>query len=295
MRASSGPAWSAVWRQPLKGAVLAWALALSGTALAQETATLQRDDGQALAVTAYPARDGACRGIALVSPGAGGSEQGYAYLGQALSSLGYLAVVMGHPESGRRALREQIQGQGGVRAGLAGLVTGPEAYRGRILDIAATRKWAQARCSADDAILVGHSMGAATTMIEAGARNKVGVAGARSFGAYIALSPQGSGLIFPEQAWGDIRQPVLLLTGTRDSELAGGSWETRTEPFRAMPPGCKWLGVIEGATHMNFSGQGAARRVEALVAQTIGAFLEARRRGDCAAPAAVRGIEVSAR
>jgi hypothetical protein len=132
-------------------------------------------------------------------------------------------------------------------------------------------------------------------MMEAGARNKVGIRGARSFAAYIALSPQGAGPIFPENAWTDIRQPVLMMTGTRDDELGGASWKTRTEPFAGMPAGCKWLGVIDGATHMNFAGNGRSRRTEALVRGTIGEFLQGIRRGDCRHRTTQRGIDVRTR
>jgi predicted dienelactone hydrolase len=272
--------------------LLALLAATLNSALAEETITLRRHDRKTLEAVAYAPANPPCRGIALISPGAGGSAQGYRYLGEAMASLGHLAVVMGHPESGRRALREHVRGQG-LREGLADLITEPEAYEGRFMDIGAARQWAAARCASQQAILIGHSMGAATTMIEAGARNRLGLNGADAFTAYIALSPQGSGSIFPEHAWTDIRKPTLLLTGTRDNELGGASWETRTEAFASLPAGCKWLGVIDGATHMHFAGNGMSQRTEALVTQTIAAFLEGRRRGDCAPPARTRGIELS--
>jgi predicted dienelactone hydrolase len=278
-------------------AALALILGAGAAPRAQESVSLQRQDGTPVSVTAYAPRAGACRGVAIISPGAGGSEQGYRYLGEALSSLGHLAVVVGHPESGRRALREQAR-DGGLREGLAGLITEPQAYRGRFMDITAARQWARTRCDAGESLLVGHSMGAATAMMEAGARNMVGVQGARSFGAYIALSPQGAGQIFPRGAWSDITQPVLLLTGTRDKELGGASWESRTEPFHDMPPGCKWLGIIDGASHMNFAGRGLSRKVEALTTEAITAFLEGLRRGDCrppGPPGPSRGLEISTR
>ena len=258
---------------------------------AQEAVSLQRQDGSAVPVSVYPPNSSTCRGVTIISPGAGGSEKGYAYLGKGLSGLGYLAVVVGHQESGRRALREHMRG-GTLREGLADLITDPAAYRGRFMDIAAARQWAAARCPAAELVLVGHSMGAATTLMEAGARNKLGMSGADAFGVYIALSPQGAGSIFPAGAWSDIKRPVLSITGTRDDELGGGSWRTRTEPYAHMPPGCKWLAVIDGATHMNLAGNGMSRPTQALTMQVISAFLEGVRQGDCRGPAPQRGIDV---
>lgn len=271
--------------------VLVLALLTAGTVAAAEAVSLQRQDRKAVTVVAYHPAGTACRGVAIVSPGAGGSETGYRYLGEALSSLGYLAVVVGHPESGRSAVREHMRG-GSLREGLASLITDPDAHRGRSMDIAAARAWASGRCHAADSVLIGHSMGAATAMIEAGARNKVGARGADAFGAYVALSPQGPGSIFPADAWSDIRRPVLSITGTRDDELGGASWQARTEPYVNMPAGCKWLAVVDGATHMNFAGNGMSRSTEALSTQVIGAFLDGVRRGDCALPARRDGIDV---
>lgn len=268
------------------------ALGGAGAALSQESVRVIRQDQRVVSMSAYAPRGGDCRGVAIISPGAGGAEQGYRYLGEAMSTLGYLAVVIGHPESGRRAVRESARGNG-LREGLAELITEPEAYQGRFMDIAASRQWAKRRCIARESLLIGHSMGAATVMMEAGARNKLGIQGADAFSAYIALSPQGAGIIFPDNAWSGIGKPVLLLTGTRDSELGGASWETRTEPFKNMPTGCKWLGVIDGASHLNFAGNGMSRRTEALTSQTISTFLNGLHRGDCRATAQLKGMELT--
>jgi dienelactone hydrolase len=208
-----------------------------------------------------------------------------------LSSLGYLTIVTGRQGSGLKVVREQAL-RSGLRQGLAELITDPDAYRHRFMDLVAASRWAQNQCGSTEAVLIGHSMGAATAMIAAGARNRLGINSPNAFSAYIALSPQGAGLIFPENAWADIKAPVLMITGTRDTELGGGSWETRTEPFKSMPAGCKWLGVLEGATHLNFAGVGMSRSVEDLTAQTIGAFLEGVHRGDCRLEKPINGIGI---
>ncbi|MEJ6006517.1 alpha/beta hydrolase [Paucibacter sp. AS339] len=270
------------------------ALLMTRAAVAQETISLSRQDQQAVTVTAYSPKLAGCKGIALVSPGAGGSEKGYQYLGEAMAALGYLTLVVGHRESGRDALREHVRGHG-LRAGLSELITDPKAYRGRFMDIAASKAWAASRCNAPESILIGHSMGAATTMMEAGARNKLGVKGADGFSAYIALSPQGAGTIFPRNAWSDIKRPVLSITGTRDSELGGASWQTRTEPYQDMPAACKWLAVIEGATHMNFAGHGVSRRTETLSTQVIADFLEGMHRDDCKPTLQSQGLDLQSK
>jgi predicted dienelactone hydrolase len=273
----------------------AWLLLLTvGATAASETISLSRQDQKSVPAAVYLPKAGGCRGIAIISPGAGGSEAGYRYLGEAMSTFGYLTAVIGHPESGRQALRERVRSDG-LREGLSELITDGSAYRGRLMDIAAARQWEATQCNSTSSVLIGHSMGAATAMIEAGARNNLAVMGSDSFSSYIALSPQGAGSIFPKDAWSNILRPVLLLTGTRDNELGGVPWQVRTEPYASLPPGCKWLGVIEGATHMNFAGQGFSARTEALTVQLIGEFLDGLRQGNCKPPVQPGGIAVQSK
>lgn len=277
--------------------LLALALLLrAGIAAGAERVEFARADGAQVAAMHYAPSSGACQGIALISHGAGGSEKGYAYLGRALAAHGYLALAVGHRESGPQALRSAVA-RAGLRDGLTQLVSERAAYLGRFADLAAARQWAAPRCSGKAAILLGHSMGAATTMFVAGARNTLDLAAPPElrFDAYVALSPQGVGLLFPEHAWRDIEAPVLMLTGTRDSELGGLPWTTRTAAFADLPPGCKWLGVIRGATHMHFAGNGASGRNEALTLETLFAFLDGVRAGRCNAPANHDRIDIQAK
>lgn len=262
------------------------------TAAARELLTIERQDGKSTNVMVYKPSSGVCQGVALISHGAGGSEKGYAYLGAAMADDGYLALVVGHQESGPQAVQAQISGKS-VSEGLASLITESKAYQARFMDLSAAKEWAQGQCNSKVAFLLGHSMGAATVMMAAGARNKLNMKDKSEYSAYIALSPQGSGLIFPDNAWRVIQHPVLMLTGTKDQELGGLSWESRTEPFMNMQAGCKWLGVVDGATHMNFAGFGASKKTEDLTIQVIRDFINGIKTTDCRPTIQMSGITLS--
>ncbi len=239
-----------------------------------------------------PASD--CSGVAILSPGAGDDRDALAWLGRALSGYGWLAVTMAHKESGHDSLRDRVR-SGGLRDGLLVLTTDPEAYVDRLEDTGAALRWARAQCRTGPAVFGGHSMGAAVVMIEAGAKNRLGVASGDRFDGYIAFSPQGSGRIFPAGAWREIRKPVLLVTGTRDEPL-DGRWQARTEPYADMPAGCHWLAVVDGATHFNFAGFGYGHGdIEARVLPVVRRFLDNLRAHRCVAPAPEVGVKFDAK
>ena len=274
-------------------------LAASAPARAAESAQATRADGQAVPLQVYQPSDAPCLPLALVSHGAGGSEKGYAYLAEGLQALGWRVVVMGHAESGRQALRVNRRQQG-FKAGLASTAQDAQALASRLSDISATLDWAQSRCPAPGQpprrILLGHSMGATTVNLEAGARNQVGAKGQDRFDAYVALSPQGVGSVFAANAWSDIRKPFLQITGTDDKALEGGP-ETREQPYQDMPGGCQWLAVLEGAGHMSFAGRGVgSSRHEQTTLGLIKDFLAASQNlpahGACTVPAAPKGVRL---
>jgi dienelactone hydrolase len=278
----------------LLAAVVLWMLA-TPPLRAQQRASAPRADGHATPLLVYAAAvtsDG-CAPLAIISHGAGGSENGYHYLASAMAQNGFATVVIGHRESGLAALRADMRADG-IMAGVRALVADPQAEADRLLDVGAALKWADAQCRAPFRVLLGHSMGAEMVMLEAGAKNIIGVtsppAGQDRFDAYVALSPEGPGVVFPEHAWGAIHKPVLVLTGTRDQSLKGGP-KARLIPWHDLPGDaprdCQWMGVINGATHMNFAGNGfGAERVEPKVTQTIAMFLQGVRGGQCKLPAA---------
>jgi dienelactone hydrolase len=268
------------------------ALAATVRAGAAERIEVPRADGADTPLMVYePAASRACPPLLLVSHGAGGSEQGLRYMGEALSADGWRVVVMGHRESGLPVLKQDLR-RDGFKGGLTALVTDAPAYRARFQDIDAAVAWSERRCRAPFKALLGHSMGAITVMLEAGARNKLGLASPKGrFDAYVALSPEGPGPVFPEGAWTPIRAPVLLVTGTRDQGLGGG-YRWRTQAFDGLGSGCRWLAVVDGANHMQFGGGQSDAGVQRDTARLTATFLDALRAGHCAEPPALPGVEL---
>ncbi|MEY3314848.1 MAG: hypothetical protein RLZZ438_447 [Acidobacteriota bacterium] len=235
------------------------------------THQLTRPDGRAFKLKTYTPKINPL-GLVLISPGAGGSENSYWYLADYFSNQGYLVGVMEHLESNLESLRAHTKHQG-LKKGLMEMVTDPLSFWGRMMEIQEVLNWADGAVSGPK-ILVGHSMGAATVMMEAGAKNKLNCLGKDRFDAYIALSPQGPGLIFPEGAWVGLNKPMLLITGTKDHEL-DGDWTSRLLPFENMNPGTqKWLGVIQDADHMSLAGVGLSREPEGCVLELVGLFFK---------------------
>ena len=269
-------------------------------ASAQQHIAVPRADGHTTPLLVYAAEGHGpdCHPLAVISHGAGGSEEGYKYLARFMAHFGYTTVMMGHRESGLAALRADMRAAG-ILAGVRNLVADRNAEQARLLDVGAALAWADHQCQAPYRVLLGHSMGSETVMLEAGARNMIGVtsppAAQDRFDAYIALSPEGPGVVFPDHAWGGIRKPILILTGTRDQSLKGGP-QARQIPWHELPGDpahCQWMGVVDGATHMNFAGNGFGKeRVEPIVTSTIAAFLSNPPNRPCTLPPPVRGMRL---
>ncbi len=275
-------------------AVVGFATILAPACYAQESVRVSRSDGNETALSVYrpastPSAQG-CAPLAVFSPGLGGTEKGYSYIGEGLSVSGWLTIVVGHVESGPQPLRRAIF-KSGVHQGMLEMVTDPQLYRDRLMDVGAALDWAEKQCHRPFKALLGHSMGSETVMFEAGAANKLGVRGEDRFDAYVAISTSGPGSIFPEKAWNKIRKPVFVLTGTADKALEG-NWEWRTRPFDDLAPGCKWLGVVDRATHLNFAGVGLAGQTKMLTLGSVRAFLSAAQTGTCSLPAEEAGLKL---
>jgi len=111
----------------------------------------------------------------------------------------------------------------------------------------------------------GHSFGAITTQAVSGQHYPLaamqGSADPRIVAA-IAFSPSPPMRGHDDAgAFGTVRIPFLSVTGTEDvvpltPQISAAD---RQRPFRAMPPGRKYLLVLAGANHMQFNGQDVLR------------------------------------
>jgi predicted dienelactone hydrolase len=142
--------------------------------------------------------------------------------------------------------------------------------------------------------IAGHSFGAFTAQLLAGAEIDMPGATARRFrdrrfGAAMLLSPQGrdqQGL--RDGSWDGMDGPALTVTGTQDRGARGGDWRWKSEPYELAPPGGKYLAVIEDGDHFlgGFIDRAPQRQVPAqqeAVRQLTLAFLDAHLRQDAAA------------
>jgi hypothetical protein len=148
--------------------------------------------------------------------------------------------------------------------------------------------------------VAGHSFGAYTSQLFAGAEIDLPGEGARSFrddrfAAAILLSAQGrdqQGL--RRGSWDGISGPMLNVTGTRDGGARGQDWHWKVEPYEFAPPGDKYLAVLTDADH--YLG-GIARPTQshmpsqqAAVEELTLAFLDAFLTDDAAAKSWLAGI-----
>jgi len=205
--------------------------------------------------------------LILFSHGLGGSLDAGTTWARAWSDAGFAVIHLQHPGSDRAILRS-----GELRAAMSGTQLAARAADVRFVldEIPRNRREGDCDLSRLDLGHVGmsgHSFGAHTTLAVAGQRFGATRAGAADprIDAAIVFSPAPPMAGSDEQAFGDIRIPVFSLTGTRDSVPLTPTItpEDRERPFRAMPPGGKYLLVMSGANHAAFSGGGGFARAPA--------------------------------
>ena len=244
--------------------------------------------------------------VILFSHGLGGSRDNNPYLGNHWAKRGYVVVFVQHPGSDE-----------GVWKGLPALQRGAamqqaaslENFLARAKDIPvvidALTDWnGQAdhplgkRLDPAHLGMSGHSFGANTTQAVSGqvfARARMSFRDPR-IKAAIMMSPGPPAAGEPAAAFGSIKIPCLLMTGTRDDSPIGNTRAAdRLLVFPHLQQAPAWQVVFDQATHMAFSELDLLGRPHpdpryhrAILALTT-AFWDAELKGDAAAKAWLNG------
>lgn len=211
-----------------------------------------------------PDKDKSPAAVVLFSHGLGGSREGSAYLGRHWAGRGYVAVFVQHPGSDTTVWEKLPPAR---RMAAMREAASARNFLLRVRDIPVVldqlSQWEQSeghplagRLDLKRIGMSGHSFGAVTTQAVSGQRTAAGQAvftDAR-IKAAVAFSPSSPRQGNADQAFGQVKIPWMLLTGTRDVAIIGDAdLESRLAVFPALPPGGKYELVLERAEHSAFS------------------------------------------
>lgn len=200
--------------------------------------------------------------VVLFSHGLGGSCRNNPYLGNHWARRGYVVVFVQHPGSDEAVWKDAPLLQ---RMTALKKAASLENFQARVQDVPTVFDQLEAWNQADDSPLKGrmdlkhigmsgHSFGAVTTQAVSGQRFLLN----RSFTdprilAAVAMSPSSPRLGNVSQAFGSVKLPWLLMTGTNDtSPIDETTVASRRAVYTAVPAGNKYEVVLDQAEHSAF-------------------------------------------
>lgn len=214
---------------------------------------------------------GAAVPLIVFSHGIGGSRRGYRYLGEHWSSHGIASLHLQHVGSDRALWlgnpfgligrlqdaaqeREAVERPRDLRFALDQLLAGPLGER----------------IDGKRIVAAGHSYGANTTLLAAGARverqgKAVELHDERLAAAIVMSAPPFYGESDPARVLGPVQLPTLHVTATGDVIRIPGYWsgaEDRIAVFEAIGSKHKGLAVFEGGSHSMFTDRAGTGGVE---------------------------------
>ena len=201
--------------------------------------------------------------VILFSHGLGGSREGSVFLGQHWAARGYVAVFLQHPGSDTGVWKDKPMLE---RMHAMKQAASAENFMLRVKDVPAALDQLEAWNKADGHALKGrldlkhigmsgHSFGAVTTQAVSGQQ----FPGATSFTdprilAAVIFSPSSAKAGGNEQAFGKVKIPWLLMTGTKDTTpITPTTVFDRQKVFPALPNGSKYEVVLDKAEHSVFT------------------------------------------
>ncbi|MBL9083138.1 MAG: dienelactone hydrolase [Planctomycetales bacterium] len=247
--------------------------------------------------------------VVLFSHGLGGSREASPYLGNHWAARGFVCVFLQHPGSDSSVWQGKALGS---RMTAMRDAAGPANFLLRVKDVPAVidqlETWNKTaghelfgRLDLEHLGMSGHSFGAVTTQAVSGQSyggGRLAPPTDKRIDAAVMFSPSAarSG-VEPSAAFGEVKIPWLLMTGTNDDSPIGGQTpESRLDVFPGLPPGSKYELVLDGAEHSAFSERGSPldktkpnpNHHRAILAVST-AFWEAYLRDDAAAKAWLDG------
>ncbi|MCG8600302.1 MAG: hypothetical protein MI807_09195 [Verrucomicrobiales bacterium] len=184
--------------------------------------------------------------VILFSHGLGGSRMNNPYLGNHWAGQGYVVVFMQHAGSD-----EEVWKSVPVRERLSAMkkAAGVQAALDRYADVPFVidqlEKWnsqeghvLHGRLNLEKIGMSGHSFGAHTTQAMMGQKYPGGrTVGDDRIDAFVAMSPSTHRRMAPEESFGHIKAPVMLMTGTKDASVITPDTtpEKRMAVYAAMP------------------------------------------------------------
>lgn len=248
--------------------------------------------------------------IVIFSHGLGGSREAAQYLGEYWASKGYASVFVQHAGSDTSVWakegqlnRETFMANMRSAANGKNLMDRVEDVRFVIdeLNRSANKSLFDGNLDLDQIAVAGHSFGAGTSLALAG--QNFGVLREnqqfwdKRIKAAIYLCPPviGVGRIDPAKAYGTIRIPGMLLTGTEDNAAIGDTTaEQRRLPFDGIKAPHQFLINFYGADHATFGGRSFRQAKSSdggfheKIQEVTGKFLDATLRND---PSAWKWLE----
>lgn len=220
----------------------------------------QRD----IPIRVFLPRQGPAAPVILFSHGLGGSREGSGFLGEHWAARQYAAVFLQHPGSDSAVWQDVPKAQ---RLQAMREAASARNFMLRVRDVSVVldqlEKWSQpgahalaGRLDLENVGMSGHSFGAVTTQAVSGQRTWGGRApfSDARIDAALIMSPSSPRRGTPQEAFGSVLMPWMLMTGTNDKAPIGDAdMKSRLAVFPSLPPGSKYELVLFRAEHSAFT------------------------------------------
>lgn len=213
---------------------------------------------------AVAGKEAKARPVVVFSHGLGGSREGSPFLGKHWAARGYVAVFVQHPGSDESVWKNQPLAK---RMTAMREAASAKNFLLRVEDVPAVLdQLATWNADATHALasrldlkrvgMSGHSFGGLTTQAVAG--QSLGLGGQRfadpRIKAAIIMSPSTPERGNINTAFGSVKTPWLLMTGTKDTSVIGNQTvDSRRAVYPALPVGDKYELVLDKGEHSAFT------------------------------------------